>query len=180
MNLRGRTLGIIAGPGFDDVQVVKTAQILRQRGARVVVVGVGESDAVAIAGRQGSLLKPDIVLGAVHANVLDAVIVPGGDSVTRLCSDERVLTLLLEMSSRNKPIGAICNGPAILAAAGLVSGMRVTGDAGTKGELEEAGAIFLNQGVVVDHDLVTARAEDDIPHFVDAVSFLLEPAPSLR
>jgi len=180
MNLKSRTIGIVAGPGFEDSQVIKAAQILRQRGARVVVIGVGESEAVAVAGRQGSLLKPDVVLGKTTAASRDALIIPGGDSNTRLTSDERVLTLLLEANSVNKPIGATCDAPLVLAAGGLVFGRRMTGDERIRKELEEAGAIFLNQGVVVDHNLVTARGEDDIPHFVDAISFLLEPATSLR
>ena len=180
MNLKGRTIGIIAGPGFEDSQVVKVAQMLRQRGARVVVIGIGETEAVAVAGRQGSLLKPDVVLSKVRAASLDALIITGGDSITRMSGDERVLTLLLEVHSTQKPIGASCNATIVLAAAGLISGMRVTGDKADKNELEKAGAVFLNQGVVVDHNIVTARAEEDIPHFVDAISFLLEPATSLR
>lgn len=180
MNLRGRTIGIVAGPGFEDSQVIKAAQILRQRGAKVVVIGIGESEAVAVTGRQGSLLKPDAVIRKAKAAALDAIIIPGGESISRLTSDERVLTLLLEMQSLKRPIGATCNASAILAAAGLVAGMRVTGDNRIKAELEDAGAVYLNQGVVVDHNMVTARAAEDISHFVDAVSFLLEPAPSLR
>ncbi len=179
MNLRGRTIGIIAGTGFEDSQVVKAAQILRQRGARVLVIGTGETEAVAVAGRQGSLLKPDVVLGGAGAGAMDAVIIPGGESVIRLKADERVLTLLLEMNSTNKPIGATCNATLILAASGLLTGMRVTGDPAVSKEVNEAGATFLDKGVAVDHNIVTARAEDDIPHFVDAISFLLEPAATL-
>lgn len=180
MKLKSKTIGIVAGPGFDDSQVIKAAQMLRQRGARVVVIGVGESEAVAVAGRQGSLLKPDVVLGNASAATMDAIIIPGGDSNTRLTSDERVLTLLLEINSLEKPIGATSDATLVLAAGGLVFGRRVTGQESIRNELEEAGAIFLNQGVVVDHNLVTARGEDDIPHFVDAISFLLEPATTLR
>lgn len=180
MNLKSKTVGIVVGPGFDDAQVVKTAQILRQRQARVIVISAAESEAVAIAGRQASLLKPDISLASLRADMVDALIIPGGDSVDRLKTDERVLTLLMEISMAEKPIGAISNGPLLLAAAGLVNGMRSTGIEAIKEELEKAGSRFLEQGVVVDHNLVMARTEDDIPHFVDAVSFLLEPAPSLR
>lgn len=180
LNLKSKTIGILAGPGFEDSQVIKAAQILRQRGARVVIIGIGESEVVAVAGRQGSLLKPDVVLGKAPAMSMDALIIPGGDSNNRLTADERVLTLLLEVNSLDKPIGATCDAPLVLAAGGLVFGRRVTGEEQVRKELEEAGAIFMNQGVVVDHNLVTARGEDDIPHFVDAISFLLEPATSLR
>ena len=179
MDLKGRTVGIVAGQGFGDPQVIKAAQLLRQRGARVAVIGVGDVPAVALAGRQGALLKPDIMVKDANSLGIDAVYVPGGDAIARLMTDERVLTLLLEMNSLGKPIGASCSGVAVLAAAGLISGKRVTGNTGIKERLEKAGAIYLDQGVVVDHNIVTAKSEDDIPHFVDAVSFFLEPAPTL-
>src|SRR5680860_242109 len=157
MDLNGKTIGIVAGPGFEDSQVIKAAQLMRQRGARVIVVGVGESEAVAVAGRQGSLLKPDVVVGNVQAVSMDALIIPGGDSNNRFTSDERVLTLILEINSMEKPIGAICDAPLVLAASGLVSGRRITAEEEIRKYLEEAGAILISQGVVVDHNLVTAR-----------------------
>ncbi|MBE0428524.1 MAG: DJ-1/PfpI family protein [Thermoleophilia bacterium] len=180
MNLRGRTIGILIATGFDDSQIVKVAEVLRSREAKVVIIGTGDTGAVAVAGRQGSLLRPDVVLAEVSASSLDAIIVTGGESVIRIRPDERAMTLLLEMASQGKPIGAICNATAVLAAAGLVSGRRVTGDMLVKRDLAQAGGCYLEQGVVVDHNLVTSRTTENITHFLDAISFLLEPAPSLR
>lgn len=179
MNLSGRTIGIIVAPGFDDSLVVKAAEMLRNRGARVLAIGLGESEAVAVAGRHGSLLKPDVVLSGASASMLDAIIVPGGESVVRVKLEERTLVLLLEMNSQGKPIGAMCNAVSVLGAAGLVSERRVTGDRMVKRDLSEAGGIYLEQGVVVDHNLVTLRSREDLPHFIDAISFFLEPATAL-
>lgn len=179
MKLKGRTVGITVAPGFDDTQVVEAAQLLRKRGAKVVIISTGESEVVAVAGMRGSLLKPDTVISKSHPSDFDAIIIPGGDAPARLKADVRVLTLLLGMSSQQKPLGAVFNGPVVLAAAGLLSERRVTGDSAIKGELENAGARFVSQGVVVDHNLVTCGTESDLTHFVDAVLFLLEPATTL-
>ncbi|MFA5800913.1 MAG: DJ-1/PfpI family protein [Thermoleophilia bacterium] len=176
MNLTDRTLGIIVGPGFDESQVVKVAQELRMRGARVIVIGLAETEAMAVAGLNGSLLKPDAVISRTNASGLDAVIIPGGDSTSKLKTDDRVLTLVLEMNSTSKPIGVTGNGTLVLGAAGLLANKRVTGDPGIKEEVEKSGALYLSQGVVVDHNLVTSRADTDLPHFVDTITFLLEPA----
>lgn len=180
MNLKGKTIGILVSGGFEDSQVVKVAQVLRQRQAEVVVIGLGESVAMAVAGRHGSLLKPDLVLSSAVPEKLDAIIIPGGDSVVRTRMDERALTLLLFMNQQEKPIGVICNGGAVLAAAGLVTGRRITGDPAIKRELTEAGAAYVEQGVVVDHNLVSLRSADEVMHFIDAISFFLEPTVSLR
>ncbi|MHB1391386.1 MAG: DJ-1/PfpI family protein [Thermoleophilia bacterium] len=180
MDLKGRTIGIFVASGFDDSQVVKTAQMLRNRGAKVMAIGMSETHAVAVAGRQGSLLKPDHTLTDMAAADLDAIIIPGGDSVKRIKVDERALTLILEMNQQSKPVGAVGNAVSVLSAAGLASGFRMTADPMIKPGLIEAGANYVDQGVVVDHNLVTARGLADLPHFIDTISFLLEPAPSLR
>lgn len=180
MNLQGKTIGILVAAGFDDTQVVKVAQVLRSRGAQVLVIGIGETSAVAVAGRHGSLLKPDHVLSEITADNIDALIIPGGDSVVRTRMDERVLTLLLHLDHQEKPIGVIRNAGTVLAAAGLVFGRRITGDEAVKRDLSEAGANFVQQGVVVDHNLVSSRSIDNVMHFIDAISLFLEPTPSLR
>jgi len=179
MNLRDRTIGIIVGPGFDESQVVKVAQELRIRGARVLIISVAETEAAAVAGLNGSLLKPDTVISKTNASGLDALIIPGGDSTKRLKSDDRVLTLVLEMNSTGKPIGVTGNSAVVLGAAGLLGNKRVTGDPGIKDDVEKSGALYLSQGVVVDHNLVTSRADTDLHHFVDTISFLLEPATTM-
>ncbi|MHB0866198.1 MAG: DJ-1/PfpI family protein [Thermoleophilia bacterium] len=180
MKLRGRTIGIFVASGFDDSQVVKAAQMLRNRGARVMAIGMGQTHAVAVAGKQGSLLKPDAILSDLAAADLDAIIIPDGDSAKRIRGDERALTLILEMNQQKKPVGAIGNAVTVFASAGLVSGFRVTADPMIKLALIESGAKYVDQGVVVDHNLVTARRPSDLTHFIDAISFLLDPAPSLR
>ncbi|MFA6000741.1 MAG: DJ-1/PfpI family protein [Thermoleophilia bacterium] len=179
MNLIDGTLGIIVGPGFDETQVVKVAQELRVRGARVLVISIAETEAVAVAGLNGSLLKPDAVISKTNATGLDALIIPGGDSTKTLKSDDRVLTLVLEMNSTGKPIGTTGNSVLILGAAGLLRNKRVTGDPGIEEDIEKSGALYLSQGVVVDHNLVTSRSDIDLPHFVDTISFLLEPATTM-
>lgn len=179
MNLKYRTIGMIVGPGFDDSQVVSVAQEFRSRGARVVVIGAAETEAIAVAGKKGTLLRPDTVISKIISSGIDALIIPGGDSIMRLKSDERVLTLVLEINSDSKPIGALGNGPEIVAAAGLLNKRRVTGDPVIKDSVEAASALFLSQGMVVDHNLVTANSDSDLRHFADTISFLLEPATTL-
>lgn len=178
MGLKNRTVGVIAAAGFDDSQLFRAARELRSKDARVRVIGVGGYDEVA--GINGSTVAPDAVLEKVSARDLDAIIVPGGDYLVAIQANDRLLTLLMEANSRNLPIGAIGNGPAALALAGLLRERRVTGDTRIRLILSEAGARYLEQALVVDHNIVTSRSGDDIPHLVDAIAFLLEPAASRR
>ena len=64
--------------------------------------------------------------------------------------------------------------------AGLLAGRRVTGADSIRARMNEANAVFIDQDVVVDHKLVTARATDDVTHFLEAITLLLEPVTFLR
>ncbi len=180
VELKGRKVGIFVAPGFDDGQVIKAVEILRDMKAEVRVISQGEALAGPVAGMRGALLSPNVQLPRLAAAGLDAVIIPGGNSTAALQSDTMVLTLLMEMQEAGKPIGAVGNGAMVLASAGLVDGKRVTGDFRIKRALEEYGATFFGQGLVVDRNVVTSQSEKNLPHFVEAIAFLLEPAPTLR
>lgn len=174
MNLRDRKIGIVLAPGFDDAQVVNLICELKERGAATYIISIGASVYTALAGMRGSLFSPDLILAQVSPLNIDALIVPGGNSTAMLWTDLRVLILVLEMQRKGKPVGAIGNAVAVFASAGIVANRRVTGDLQIKVAVEESGAKYLDQGVVVDRNMVTAQSEIDIPHFLDALAFLID------
>lgn len=174
--LNGIHIALVVASGFDDGQVSRVAQLLRSKGAEVGVVGLAESKAVAVSSLRGTLIKPDKIITEVNAEEIDALIITGGDSVDIMMQDERVLMFLLELNSANKAIGSIGNGTEVLAMSGLLGRRRVTGDVAIRGRIEESGAVYLEQGVVVDHNLVTSMSDMELGHFVEAISILLEPA----
>jgi len=67
---------------------------------------------------------------------------------------------------KNKPVAAICHGPLVLTAYGLVKGRRLTAYGVLKADMEGSGGTFLDQEVVVDGNLVTSRAWPDLPAFM--------------
>ncbi len=180
VELKRRKVGILVAPGFDDGQVIRTIEILRDMKAEVMVSSQGEVLPGPVAGMRGALLNPNVQLSRLPAASLDAVIIAGGNSTAALQSDTMALTLLMELQAAGKPIGAVGSGAMVLASAGLVNGMRVTGEFRTKRALEHHGAFFLGQGLVVDHNIVTSQSEQNLLHFIEAIAFLLEPAPTLR
>lgn len=177
MRFKNGTIGLLVAPGFDDSQVLRIARLLQGRGATVKVIGVGENASLAVYGSSGSLLKPDVTPEGLGAGDLDALIIPSRKTQNDLIADEKVLTLLIVVNALAKPVGAVGNGQLVMAAAGLLSGKRVTGDAGIREKLEEAGANYVDQELVVDRNLVTARDGGELDHFIDVIAFLLEPAP---
>ena len=83
----------------------------------------------------------------------------------KLRRDQVVLDLVKAFDAAGKPIGAICHGGWILISAGVYRGVRVTGSPGIKDDLVNAGAIYLDEAVVVDRHHVTSRRPEDLPDF---------------
>jgi protease I len=87
-------------------------------------------------------------------------------------------TLVSEMYSSNKPIAAICHGPWMLCSCKkkgeeddsdklvpICHGLRVTSFVAIKDDLENAGAIFVDEAVVNDHNVITSRTPQDLTPF---------------
>ncbi len=64
-----------------------------------------------------------------------------------------------------KPVAAICHAPWMIAEAGHASGMRMTSWPSLRTDLQNAGAEWIDDGMVRDDNLVTSRKPDDIPAF---------------
>lgn len=84
-----------------------------------------------------------------------------------------MLALVRRVAEANRPLGAICHAGWVLISAGLVRGRRVTGFSSIRDDLENAGGLYQEAGVVVDGNLVTAQGPKDLPGFVLAFLELL-------
>ncbi|HSJ06273.1 MAG TPA: DJ-1/PfpI family protein, partial [Longimicrobiales bacterium] len=75
--------------------------------------------------------------------------------------NERVLAMVRHFADADKPIAAICHGPQLLAAAGVIAGRRVSAYPACAPEVGLAGASYADIAVtdaVTDGNLVTAPA----------------------
>ena len=64
-----------------------------------------------------------------------------------------------------KPVAAICHGPWVLANADVLEGRTVTSVPNIRRDLENAGAKWVDEEVVVDQGLITSRTPEDLPAF---------------
>ena len=97
----------------------------------------------------------------VRAEDYDALVIPGGRAPEYLRLNPKVLDLVRSMAKAGKPIAAICHGPQILAAAGVLRGRACSAYPAVGPEVAEAGGEY--QGIPVDQahvegNLVTAPA----------------------
>jgi protease I len=169
----------VATDEFEDRELAQPLREMQHAGHRVDVIA---PDARPIRGLHGRVeLEPDATFDTADPDRYDALFVPGGRSPESLARDERCLDFVRRLADR--PIFALCHGPALLHAAGLLEGRRVTAWPALQPELRRAGLTVEDAPVVIDGHLVTSRRPADLPWFVPAILAQLDamgrtPAPA--
>jgi protease I len=91
----------------------------------------------------------------------DALLIPGGRAPEYLRLNAKVLDIVRHFDQSNKPIAALCHGPQLLAAAGILKGRKLNAYPACAPEVELAGGTFVPVDffdAVVDAKLVTGPA----------------------
>jgi protease I len=97
----------------------------------------------------------------VKADEYDALVIPGGRAPEYIRLNEKVIDIVKHFAKTGKPIAAICHGPQVLAAAGVLDGKSCTAYPAVGPDVKNAGAHFVEVPVNkahVDGNLVTAPA----------------------
>ncbi|MFC6873322.1 DJ-1/PfpI family protein [Halobellus marinus] len=102
----------------------------------------------------------------------DALVVPGGRAPEYLRTHDIVLDTVRHFFEEDKPVAAVCHGPQILAAAGVLDGYEMTAYPAVRAEVEAAGCSWVDE-VTVDGNLVTGQAWPDHPEWLAAFLDLL-------
>lgn len=125
-------------------------------------------------GKHGYPAKADLLLTDARSEDFCGLLVPGGFMPDRLRRDASVLALTREFFEQGKLVAFICHGGWIPISAKILNGKRATGSLGIKDDLENAGAIWVNEPVVVDGNLVSSRTPLDLAPFAKAMVEFLE------
>lgn len=157
---------IISADGFEDVELLEPMKSLQGDGIEVELATPG---GVPIHGKQGATVTADRAIERLDPSAYDLLVLPGGKAPAVLRNNLEVLAAVREFFAADKPVAAICHGPQILVSADLVRGRKATAYSAVAPELEQAGADYRDEAVVVDGNLITSRKPADIPAFLRAV-----------
>ncbi len=83
--------------------------------------------------------------------------------------DPTVVEFAKNFFNSGKPVAAICHGPQVLARAGVLKDVTTTAVGSIRGELEEVGANYVDEALVIDGNLITSRVPGDLPVFSKAI-----------
>jgi protease I len=137
--IMGKRILMLVGDFVEDYEVMVPFQALQAVGHTVHAVcpdkAAGDTVRTAIHDFEGDQTyseKPghNFALNATFAEVdpadYDALVIPGGRAPEYLRLNSEVLDIVRHFFERDKPTAAICHGPQILTAAGVVTGRTVS------------------------------------------------------
>ena len=149
---------------FEDSEFTVTVDRLTNAGHEVLVFGTKAGEIVTGKQRQARATV-EHEAGDLEVDEFDALVIPGGYSPDHLRLDEHVVRFVRRFHDSGQPLAAICHGPQLLIEADVVRGRTLTSWPSIRRDLENAGATWVDDTVVVDGNLITSRNPGDLDAF---------------
>ena len=172
MAISDKLVAFLLTNGVEQVELTSPRAALDEAGAKTVVVSPSEGTLQAMEGdwEHAEKFPVDVPVSEASVEDFDALVLPGGTlNADALRVDENAVELVKAFFSADKPVAAICHAPWILAEAGLARDRRLTSYASTRVDLENAGAQWVDEEVVIDGNLITSRNPGDLEAFNAAI-----------
>lgn len=166
LGLKGRRVAILASDAGDAAQLAELRQSFATAGAVAEIVGVRSRD---VSNQSASSLVERTV-DTCHAADFDALVIAGGRaSIGALRAESKAVHFVREFMAADKPVAAMADGVAMVAAADAATGRAVAASGQVAEDVRAAGAEVVDAGVHVDDKLITARDGRDLTSFTDTI-----------
>lgn len=177
MPVQGKKILMLIEQDFEDIEVTEPLRIFQEAGIEVTIVG-NQNTAEYTGKQKKASVKADITPSMVVVQDYDAMYIPGGYAPDKMRMYPSMINLVKKFNEAGKLITALCHGPQVLISAGLVKGRRIASWPSVAIDLQNAGATWVDEPVVIDGNLITSRKPEDIPQFTQAVIEALERVPA--
>jgi protease I len=175
MSIDGKRVAILVEDDYQMHEFWYPYYRFKEAGAEVRVVGTGRAPSYT---SHGYSVTPDLDATDARVEDFDAVVIPGGYAPDRMRRSKEMVAFVRDMDAAGKPVAAICHAGWMLVSAKIVSGRRATCFSSVRDDLEAAGALWSDEPVVVDGNLITSRMPADLPAFCRALLEALSRSPA--
>jgi protease I len=159
---------IITAQNFQDEEVIYPYYRLQE--VENCIVDLATPNGEVMYGKYGVPARANKSTNELNADDYDLVVLPGGfEAPDRLRIRGEVTQFVAEMDRKKKLIAAICHGPWICISAKILKGRTLTGYIALKDDIENAGATYKDQSLVVDGNLITSPHYRDNPIWMKTV-----------
>src|SRR5438094_6586377 len=172
-----RTILAFVDDLYEDLELWYPRLRLEEAGYQTRLAG---SEMKTFRGKNGYPATAEALLNDVKSADFIGLLIPGGFMPDKLRRDPKVLSLTREFCEQGKMVAFICHGGWIAISAKILKGKRATGSRGIKDDLENAGAIWADEPVVVDGNLISSRTPKDLAPFAAAMVGFLDSFQQTR
>ena len=148
---------------YEDLELWYPKIRLEEEGWAVVVAGPEKGREYR--GKHGYPCKADAAIDDIETTHFDALLVPGGFAPDKLRRLEHVKDLVRRFDEEGKVIAFICHAGWVLVSAEVLRGRRATSTVGIRDDMLNAGTVWVDEPLVIDGNLVSARTPADLAHF---------------
>jgi protease I len=170
-DIKNSRILIIATNGFEQSELEVPRDMLKVAGARIDIASLDGKQIVGWEKKDwGRPANVDLKISDASCEAYDALVIPGGVmNPDKLRVDEDTMRLVKEFLASGKIVAAVCHGPWLLVQADALKGRQATSYKSIRKDVENAGAEWLDEEVVVDNGIITSRNPDDLPAFVKKI-----------
>ena len=172
MSLKGVRVALLIEDEYQILEGWYPLLRLQAAGAEVKVIGSGVKKSYD--SKEHYPMDVDLDASEARPDDFDAVIVPGGFAPDNMRLHPPMIDFVRQMFQHGKLTSAICHGGWVLVSAGALKGKKATGYKPIRDDVENAGGTWLDQAVVEDGNVITARTPVDLPQFGEAIVAYLE------
>lgn len=165
--LKNKKVAVLATDGFEQSELDQPVEALKKAGATVHIIGLKDGSIKGwTGGNWGNEVQVDRRVDQANAGDYDGLVLPGGVmNPDKLRMNQDAVAFVNRFFEDKKPIAAICHGPWTMIETGKLQGRKLTSYPSIRTDLENAGAKWTDEEVVVDNGLVTSRNPNDLPAF---------------
>jgi protease I len=174
LRMKSAKILVLAGDFVEDYEIMVPFQALQMVGHVVEAVCPGKKKGEQVrtaihdfegdqtySEKRGHNFTLNATFDEVNPANYDALVVPGGRAPEYLRLNQKVLDIVRHFDKEGKPIAALCHGPQLLAAAGVLKGRKLNCYPACAPEIGLAGGTFVSlemTDAMVDGKLVTGPA----------------------
>lgn len=165
-DLQGRRVAFLVTNGYEPSELYSPWDAVIDHGGEAVLVSPETGE---VSGGDHTQ-KVDLDVAEANAADFDALVLPGG---TKNADQIRMNTDAVEFTraffDANKTVASICHAAWILTEADVLKDRNMTSYPSLKTDLRNAGAVWADEELVVDDNLITSRTPKDLPAFNEAI-----------
>jgi protease I len=166
-DIKGAKILIMAANGFEQSELEVPRDRLSAAGADVAIAS---PDGKPITGWKdkawGNEVKADLAIADAKEGNYIALVLPGGVmNPDQLRVNDDAMKLVKGFLASGKVVAAVCHGPWLLVQADALNGRKATSYKSIRKDMENAGAKWVDEEVVVDNGIITSRQPSDLEAF---------------